>query len=132
MTVTQLVLGAIAILLSLAGALGIAWAVFRSASVEKLREIDKQLLGSQDMLIHQQEAEIARIKAERDKYENYAAMARADLTQKAAVDHLLEIVVAEEKRRADEHEHQVEIQEIHTMLLKDIIAQLKGARGQLG
>lgn len=133
MTATQSVLAIISVLLGIAGALGISWAVFRSTSEQKLREIDKQLLNSQEMLIHQQEAEVTRLKVERDKAENFAAMARADLTQKAAVDHLLEIVVGEERRRAEEHKQAAEAMQVHTQLLKDIVAQLKGQRqGTIG
>lgn len=128
MTTTQAILAAISTLLALAGVLGLAWAVFRSSSEQKLREIDKQLLSSQEMLIHQLEAELARVKADMNKAENFVALARADLTQKAAVDHLLELVVREERRRADEHEMQADALRTHTGLLKEIINQLKAQR----
>lgn len=128
MTGTQVILSALAVLLALAGALGVAWAVFRSTSEQKLREIDKQLLSSQEMLIRQHEAELARLQTDMAKAENFVSIARADLTQKAAVDHLLELVVREERRRADEHEQQRDETRAHTALLKEIILILKQLR----
>lgn len=128
MTGTQLILSALAVLLALAGALGVAWAVFRSTSEQKLREIDRQLLNSQEMLIRQHEAELARLQTDMAKAENFVSIARADLTQKAAVDHLLELVVREERHRADEHEQQLDQTRAHTALLKEIILILKQLR----
>lgn len=112
-------------LVGLSGALGLAYTLFRSASEQRLREVDKQLLTSQSLLIQQQETELARERAQRIKEEQIAATFRESLTQRAAVDHLAVIVERSEKSRAEEHATQM-------MLLKDIIAQLKGGRGTIG
>lgn len=111
--------------LGLAGALGVAYTLFRSASEQRLKEVDKQLLASQSLLIQQQETELARERAQRIKEEQTAATFRESLTQRAAVDHLAEIVERNELRRAEEHAAQ-------SMLLKDIIAQLKRQGGGSG
>jgi hypothetical protein len=127
-TGTQAIIAILVGLVALASALGVAWAIFRSASVTKLREIDRQLIQSQEMLIAQQETDISRMKVDVAEAKNFVAVARADLTQKAAVDHLLELVIREERRRADEHEKQSDSLRMHAALLKDIVAILKQLR----
>lgn len=111
-------------LLGLAGALGLAYTLFRSASEQRLREVDKQLLASQNLLIQQQETELARERAQRIKEEQTAATFRESLTQRAAVDQLAQVVERAETKRAEEHQ-------IQMTLLKDIIAQLKGQKGTI-
>lgn len=111
--------------LGVVGALGVAYTLFRSASEQRLREVDKQLLASQSLLIAQQETELARERAQRIKEEQTAATFRESLTQRAAVDNLAIVIEREEKRRHEEHQ-------AHDMLLKDVLAQLKGERGKIG
>lgn len=109
----------------MAGALGVAWAIFRSASEAKLREIDKRLIESQATLIAYNDAELAKERVQRATAELAAQTYRDSLTQKAAVDHLADIL-------ANAAAAEVVAHEMHTMLLKDIVAQLRGQRGQIG
>lgn len=113
---------AISALVGTAGALGVAYTVFRSASEQRLREVDQSLLNHQNLLVAQLESELSKCRTDLATSEQKAEMYRSDLTQRAAVDHLADLVVREEQTRRFEHETQ-------TILLKDMIAQLKGLRG---
>jgi hypothetical protein len=117
------VLFAISTLVGVAGALGVAYTVFRSASEQRLREVDQSLLNHQNLLVAQLESELSKCRTDLATTEQKAEMYRSDLTQRAAVDHLADLVVREEQTRRFEHEAQ-------TMLLKDMITQLKGLRGR--
>jgi|SRR5690349_1113922 len=121
---TETVLFAISTLVGLAGALGVAYTVFRSSSEQRLKEVDQHIINNQNLLLQQLESELSKLRTELSTERQRAETYRDSLTQKAAVDHLSELVIREEKVRHEEHEMQV-------MLLKDILAQLKHARGQI-
>jgi len=130
---TLLVLLILAAVLGIAGTLGVSYAVLRSSSDKERREIDKQLIASQRALIDQNEAELSRERHLRAEAERKANDYRNDLTQKAAVDHLLEVLIREEQQRHTEHERQDaehrRMAEENARLLKAIIARLEEMRG---
>lgn len=128
-TVVQIALIA-SVIIAVATGVGVAYAVSRSASDKERREIDKSLISSQRLLIDNQEAEIARCKTELIEAVAAAARYRADLTQKAAVDHLLEVLVAEEGKRATEHGRQTNALEEHSDLLRQVVGSLEALRAE--
>lgn len=116
----------------IASALGVSYAVSRSSSDKERREIDKSLIDSQRLLIAQQETELGRERHRAEEADRMAKQYRSDLTQKAAVDHLLEVLVREEQQRHTEHTEQSEQQrraaEENASLLREIISRLEGMR----
>lgn len=135
-TVVQVALIA-SVIIAVATGIGVAYAVSRSASDKERREIDKSLITSQRLLIDNQEAEIARCKTDLIEAVAAAARYRADLTQKAAVDHLLEVLVAEEGKRATEHGKQStelgkqsNALEVHSDLLRQVVSGLEALRAE--
>lgn len=118
----ETVLVAISTIVGIAGALGVAYTVFRSASEQRLREVDQQIVQNQGVLIAQLEEQVRQARSECDAEKRRSETYRESLTQRAAVDHLSEVVIREEQIRRTEHETQM-------VLLKDVIAQLKGMRG---
>lgn len=125
------ILFAISVLVALAGALGVSYTIFRSASEQRLRELDKRIIENQTALLLQSETEVAKERQLRLAAELSSNTYRDSLTQKAAVDHLAEVLVKEEALRATEHVRQGEVHDMMVVLLKDIVAQLKGARGTI-
>lgn len=121
---TDTVLFAVSTLVGVAGALGVAYTVFRSASEQRLREVDQHIINNQNLLMTQLETELAKLRAEVEAFKQRADTYRESLTQRAAVDHLAELVARNEEQRRQEHEAMMR-------LLKDVIAQLKGMRGTL-
>jgi hypothetical protein len=119
------ILFAISTLVGVAGALGIAYTVFRSASEQRLRDVDQHIINNQNLLMAQLESELSKVRVDLATSEQRSEAYRESLTQRAAVDHLSELIVKEEQFRRVEHETQI-------MLLKDVVAQLKGLRGTLG
>lgn len=117
--------------IGIAGTVGVAYAVFRSSSEQKLRELDGRIIQNQKELQTQLEAEISKERQLRIAAEQKAETYRSDLTQKAAVEHLAEMVQREEKERRVEHQKQIEFAEMQTTLLKDLIASIRGQRGTL-
>lgn len=119
-------------IVGISGLLGVAYTIFRSAAQQKVAELNKQIIDNQQLILAQQEAEVIKERQLRIAAEQSADSFRESLTQKAAVDHLAEVLVREEGKRFEEHQRQAEMHETMVMLLKDIVAQLKGARGSLG
>lgn len=119
------VLLAISTLVGVAGALGVAYTVFRSSSEQRLREVDQHIITNQNLLMAQFEKELEKCRVDLSATKNKADNYREALTQRAAVDHLAELLAREERNREQEHH-------VQTMLLKDVIAQLKGMRGVIG
>jgi hypothetical protein len=115
----------------IAGALGVAYAVFRSASEGKLRELDKRIIENQQALLTQTEAELTRERTRAQAAENNAITYRDALTQKAAVDHLLEVLVREEQARHQEHTEHGRRFELQAELLREILTELKARRGSV-
>jgi len=111
-------------LIGIAGTLGVAYTVFRSSSEQRLREVDQHIINNQNILISQQDSELTRLRGLAEKEKERADNYRSDLTQRAAVDHLADEVRRAENMRREEHEMQI-------VLLKDVIAQLKGLRGTI-
>jgi hypothetical protein len=118
------ILIAISTLVGVAGAMGVSYTVFRSAAEQRLREVDQHLIGNQTVLITQLEEQIVHLRQECDAEKRRSETYRESLTQKAAVEHLSEVVIREEQIRRQEHEAQL-------MLLKDMIAQMKRGRGEI-
>lgn len=129
MTSAQTVLIGISVLVGLAGALGVAYTVFRSASEVKLRELDKRIIDNQNELLKQAETETAKERQLRIAAELSANTYRESLTQKAAVDHLSEVILREEQLRHEEHRRQDERHENIIMLIKDVVVALKHEAG---
>lgn len=134
------VLFAISSLVGVAGALGVAYTVFRSASEQRLRDVDQHIINNQNLLMQQLESELSKLRTDVVSAEQKATTYRESLTQRAAVDHLAEIVVQEEKTRRAEHEAQMvlirtameRIDSIVMLMKEDVIAQLRGMRGTIG
>jgi hypothetical protein len=118
------VLFAVSTTIGVAGALGVAFTVFRSASEQRLREVDQHVINNQNLLLAQLESELSKVRTELAAMQQRADTYRESLTQRAAVDHLSEIVVRSDDARRQEHDTQI-------MLLKDVIAQLKYQRGAI-
>lgn len=120
----ETVLFAVSTLVGVAGALGVAYTVFRSASEQRLREVDQHIITNQNVLMSQLEAQLAEARKDAAKEKDRADTYRSDLTQRAAVEHLSDHVIREEQIRREEHSAIL-------MLLKDMIAQLKNSRGHI-
>lgn len=112
------VVSIVGVILAIAGTLGVAYAVLRSASEQKLRELDKRIIDNYQALVTQLEAEKTSAVVERDAAERRAADYREALTQKAAVDHLAEMVEHQWKQ-------QRETDSAHSQLLRDILEHLR-------
>jgi len=125
------ILFALSVVFGLAGTLGIAYTVFRSASEQKLRELDKRIIDNQKELQVQLEAELQKERQLRIASEQKADTYRSDLTQRAAVEHLAEVVAREEGARRDEHNKQIEMADTQIALLKDLISTIRGKGGTL-
>jgi hypothetical protein len=122
---TDTLLLGISTVVGMAGALGVAYAVFRSSAEQRLKEVDQRLINDQNMLISRLEHESSSLKADLSTATALANNFRESLTQKAAVDHLAELLIKEEKERKDEHA-------MHAMIMKDILAQMKREHGTIG
>lgn len=124
MGAAQLVL-AIGVLLAVAGTLGVTWAVFRASSATKTIELYQAESEVQGKINHRLEQEVTRLVTKLDA-QTVAFQALQDtVTQRAEVGQL-----RDELKRSEEQwrvEHQA-----HTVLLKDILAQLKHQRGAIG
>lgn len=124
----SVVLGIIGLIIGLAGTLGVAYAVFRSASEQKLRELDKRIIENLQALQVQTEQELTRERARAQAAENNAVTYRDALTQKAAVDHLLEVLVREEQARHTEHLQHSRDAEAAMGLLREVLNELRAQR----
>lgn len=121
----------VGVILGVAGTMGVAYAVFRSASEQKLRELDKRIIENQQALLVQTETELTRERARAQAAETNAVTYRDALTQKAAVDHLLEVLVREEQARHAEHEQHGRHFEMQTGLLREILDELRAKRDSI-
>lgn len=119
------VLFAVSAMVGVAGALGVSYTVFRSASEQRLRDVDQHIINNQNLLLAQLESELSKCRTDLEAQERRAETYRESLTQRAAVDRLADVVDREEKLRRLEHETQLQ-------LLKDMIAQLRRLRGDRG
>lgn len=122
----------IGLILGIAGTLGVSYAIFRTASEGKLRELDKRIIENQQALLTQTENELTRERARAQAAETNAVTYRDALTQKAAVDHLLEVLVREEQARHNEHNEHARTFELQAGLLREILAELKAQRDSVG
>lgn len=122
------ILSIVGVIFGIAGTLGVAYAVFRSASEQKLRELDKRIIENQQALLTQTETELTRERARAQAAETNAVTYRDALTQKAAVDHLLEVLVREEQARHAEHQEHGKHFEMQTNLLREIVSELRAKR----
>lgn len=118
------ILVAISTLVGIAGTLGVAYTVFRSAAEQRLRDVNQDIIVNQERLIAQQDEQIRQLRAECVSEKQRSETYRETLTQKAAVDHLSELVIREEQTRREEHAAQL-------IIMKDIIAQMKRMRGEI-
>jgi hypothetical protein len=85
-------------------------------------EAENEILGK---INHRLETEVNRLQARVDTQEVALAALRETITQKAEVSRLLEEFRREEQERRTEHQTLL-------VLLKDILGQLKNARGRAG
>lgn len=122
----------IGLILGIAGTLGVSYAIFRTASEGKLRELDKRIIENQQALLTQTENELTRERARAQAAETNAVTYRDALTQKAAVDHLLEVLVREEQARHSEHQEHARRFENQTGLLREILDELRTRRDSIG
>lgn len=118
----------VSLIIGVAGTLGVAYAVFRSSSEQKLRELDKRIIENTQALLTQTESELTRERARAQAAENNAVTYREALTQKAAVDHLLEVLVREEAERHREHAAHREGADAQMQVLREILSLLKARR----
>ena len=129
------VLFAISTMVGVAGALGIAYTVFRSSGEQRLREVDQHVINNQTILLSQQDKELERLRNEVAANHQLFKQIEERFTQRAAVDRLADEIKKEEAARRSEHkalrEAFEEKYEIIYRLLKDIIAVLRGKRGTI-
>lgn len=124
MSAAQLVL-TIGVLLAVAGTLGVTWAVFRASAATKTIELyqaENEVMGKMN---HRLEGEVNRLQTKVDTQGSALQALQETVTQRAEVAKLMAEVRRNEELRRQEHGS-------HMMLLKDILAQLKGQRGAIG
>jgi hypothetical protein len=126
------VFAAISALLAVVGALGIAYAVFKSATVTKtidLLETENKALGQS---VSRQAGDITTLQERVTTLESENKVLRNVVTGKSVIDELAEKVVQEEKDRHDEHESMTFLLNSIMTLLKDILGTMRGSRGEIG
>jgi hypothetical protein len=106
-------------------ALGVAWAVFRStARVQTIGLFEKEN-DALTKALARQESENLRLQTKVDALANANAVLQETVSGTLAVKELAKEIQREEGQRREEHQTQI-------VLLKDIIAELRQARGALG
>jgi hypothetical protein len=113
---------ALAALMAVAAAVGTAWGVARTAKKTKTEEMyaaENEIMGK---INHRLENEVTRLQSKVDTQEVALSSLREAVTQRAEVSRLMEELHKEERHRREEHEAVI-------VLLKDILGQLKNARG---
>lgn len=124
MSAAQLVL-VIGVLLAVAGTLGVTWAVFRASAASKTIELyqaENEVMGKMN---HRLESEVTRLQTKVDTQASSLQALQETVTQRADVQQLMSEMRVAERERREEHEAQM-------MLLKDVVAQLKARRGEIG
>lgn len=121
------------------GALGIAYAVFKSATVTKtidLLETENKALGQS---VNRQSGDITVLQGRVTTLEDENKLLRGMVTGKTAIDDLAEQVNREERNRREEHAQMAASNtQMMTLLnsimtiLKDILAALRGRRPEAG
>jgi hypothetical protein len=123
--VTQTIAIVVTAVVSTAAALGIAYAVFKSTARTNVQELyarENEALGK---ALARQEAENARLMAKVDTLANTNAVLQETVSGAAAVRELALEIRREEALRREEHQTAL-------VLLKDIIAEMRQARGAIG
>lgn len=112
-------------ILGVAGALGAAWAVFRSAADNRRKELDRDYIEALERTVNTAQSENKRLEAKLDSIQTANLVLQETVSGAAAVRTLAENIAVEEAQRREEHM-------VHMTLLKDILAQLKDQRGAIG
>lgn len=115
----------IGVLLTVAGLLGVTWAVFRTSAATKTIELyqaENEVMGKMNARLEQ---ETLRLQSKVDTQQASLQALQEAVTQRAEVAKLMAEIKAAEKERRDEHQ-------AHQMLMRDILAQLKHRRGEIG
>lgn len=115
----------VGVLLAIAGTLGITWAVFRTSAAAKTIELyqaENEVMGKMN---HRLESEVARLQTKVDTQQASMQALQETVTQRADVAQLMTEIRKAENERREEHG-------VHMTLLKDILAQMKNARGAIG
>ena len=115
----------IGVILAIGGTLGAAWAVLRTSAASRTIELyqsENEVLGKMN---HRLESEVTRLNSKVDTQAAALAALQETVTQRAEVARLAEEIRKEEQVRREEHG-------TFLMLLKDILAQLKSKRGEIG
>jgi hypothetical protein len=122
---SNIVVSFVSALLALSGALGIAYAIFRSATVTKTMELYKlenEALGKSVSRLQADQA----VQSERiTVLENENRVLRDVVTGKTAIEHLTGEVLRTEAQRREEHAAMM-------VLLRDLLGQIKDMWAQLG
>lgn len=125
MSPTVAIFVGLAALLAIAGAMGIAYSVFRTSAKTNtvtLYERENDILEKQNARL---EAETVRLEQRLQQALAEAISLREAVTQRAEVARLAEVVTREEAARREEHK-------VMEMLQKDLLAQLRRQRGEIG
>jgi predicted methyltransferase len=129
------ILFAVSAMVGVAGALGVAYTVFRSSGEQRLREVDQHVINNQTILLSQQDKELERLRNELAANHQLFKQIEERFTQRAAVDRLADEIKKEETARRIEHLAMQDLfeEKIEVMyrLLKDVIAVLRGKKGTL-
>jgi len=118
-------LAVVATLVGVAGALGVAWAGFRSTADTRRRDLDRDYIAALERTNQADEKELARLRSRVDALTTANLVLLDTVSGTEAVKRLAESISAEENHRREEHMVQMTI-------LKDILAQLKDQRGAIG
>jgi hypothetical protein len=116
---------AIGLVLSLAGTLGVAFAVFKSATVTKTIELLETENTALSKSVTRQQADLTLLQDRVGQLEQANNVLKNIVTGRSEIEALSAHVKAEEQSRREEHQTML-------VLLKDLIAQFRNARGEIG
>lgn len=120
------VFAGLSVLLAVIGALGIAYAVFKSATVTKtidLLETENKVLGQS---VARQSGDIATLQGRVTSLEGENTVLRNVVTGKSAIEELGERMIAEDKIRREEHASMMAMLKAVATVLQEISAKLQG------
>jgi len=119
------ILFGISLVLAIAGGLGVSYAVFRSSSKTNTIDLFAKENDALTKALTRQESENLRLQTKVDALANANAVLQETVSGTLAVKELAKEIAREEAQRREEHAAAL-------VLLKDIIAELRQARGAIG
>lgn len=125
MTFTQTLILALSVVVSIAAAMGIAYAVFKASASTNTSMLYQRENDALTKALTRQEAEASRLATKVETLTNTNAVLQETVSGAAAVRHLAVEIAREEAARREEHQAMM-------LLLKDLIAVVRRERGALG